>query len=170
MEKMNNYVCKIATIAEMNMKWDYEISMAKEDKNNWNIWKEQNIKKYENGKIIPYYGILDGQIICEATAALTSDIVQNSDKLVDATTAYLYAFRTNKEYEGKGYFSRLYKYMEEDLKKKGYTLLTLGIEPNEVRNHEIYCHYGFNEFIKSGVEVYPDGTKIDVNYYAKRIK
>lgn len=167
---MNNYICKIATVDEMNMKWDYEISKAINNKNNWIIWKEENIKNYENGKIIPYYGILDGQIICEATAALTSDIVQNSDKLVDATTAYLTAFRTNKEYEGKGYFSKLYKYMEEDLKNKGYTLLTLGVEPNEVRNYEIYCHYGFSEFIKSDVEVYPDGTKINVNYYGKRIK
>lgn len=167
---MDNYICKIATIEEMNRKWDYEISKATDDKNNWIIWKEQNIKNYENGKIIPYYGILDGQIICEATAALTSDIVQNSDKLVDTTTVYLTAFRTNKEYEGKGYFSKLYRYMEEDLKNKGYTLLTLGVEPDEVRNYQIYCHYGFNEFIKSDVEMYPDGTKIDVNYYGKRIK
>ncbi len=167
---MNSYICKIATVDEMKIKWDYEISIATNDKSNWIIWKEKNIKNYENGKIIPYYGILNGQIICEATAALSSDIVQNSDGLVGETTTYLTAFRTNKEYEGKGYFSKLYKYMEEDLKHKGYTLLTLGVEPNEVRNYEIYCHYGFNEFIKTDVEVYPDGTKIDVNYYGKRIK
>jgi len=32
--------------------------------------------------------------------------------------AYLAAFRTNKEYEGKGFFSKLYKFMENDLKEK----------------------------------------------------
>ena len=81
-------------------------------KENWIIWKGQNIKNYKNGKIIPYYGIINDQIICEATAVLTSDNVQNSNKLVDDPTAYLTAFRTNKEYEGKGYFSILYKFME----------------------------------------------------------
>ena len=167
---MQNYICKIATIEEMNIKWDYEISIAINNKENWIVWKEQNIKNYQNGKIIPYYGILDGQIICEATAVLTSDIVQNSDKLVDDTTAYLTAFRTNKEYEGKGYFSKLYKFMEEDLKNKGYTLLTLGAEPKEIRNKKIYNHYGFVEYIKNAKEVYPDGTEIDVEYYGKKLK
>ncbi len=162
---MQNYICKIATIEEMNIKWDYEISIAINNKENWIVWKEQNIKNYQNGKIIPYYGILDGKIICEATAVLTSDIVQNSDKLVDDTTAYLTAFRTNKEYEGKGYFSKLYKFMEEDLKNKGYTLLTLGVE-----HKKIYNHYGFVEYIKNAKEVYPDGTEIDVEYYGKKLK
>lgn len=166
---MKNYICKIATIEEMNKKWDYEISVATK-KENWIIWKEQNIKNYKNGKIIPYYGIINDQIICEATAVLTSDIVQNSNKLVDDTTAYLTAFRTNKEYEGKGYFSILYKFMEEDLKNKGYTVLTLGVEPEEIRNKEIYKHYGFVEHIRNAKEVYPDGTEIDVEYYGKKLK
>ena len=100
---MEKYICKIASIEEMNKKCDYEISIAT-NKENWIIWKEQNIKNYKNGKIIPYYGILDTQIICEATAIISSDIVQNSNKLVDDTTAYLTAFRTNKEYEGKDIF------------------------------------------------------------------
>lgn len=55
---MKNYICKIANIEEMNKKWDYEISIATK-KENWTIWKEQNIKNYKNGKIIPYYGILN---------------------------------------------------------------------------------------------------------------
>ena len=164
-----NYICKIATIEEMNKKWNYEISIATK-KENWIIWKEQNIKNYKKGKIIPYYGIINDQIICEATAVLTGDIVQNSNKLVDDTTAYLTAFRTNKEYEGKGYFSILYKFMEEDLKNKGYTVLTLGVEPEEIRNKEIYKHYGFVEHIKNAKEVYPDGTEIDVEYYGKKLK
>ena len=37
---------------EMNKKWDYEISIATK-KENWIIWKEQNIKKYKQCKIIP---------------------------------------------------------------------------------------------------------------------
>ena len=167
---MQDYICKIATIEEMNIKWDYEISIAKNNKENWILWKEENIKNYKNGKIIPYYGILNGQIICEATATLTSDIMQNSDKLVNDKTVYLTAFRTNKEYQGKGYFSKLYKFMEENLKSKGYLYLTLGVEPKEINNKKIYNHYGFIEHIKNAKEIYPDGTKIDVEYYRKKIK
>ena len=137
---------------------------------NTKLYDRYLISPDKNGKIIPYYGIINDQIICEATAVLTSDIVQNSNKLVDDTTAYLTAFRTNKEYEGKGYFSILYKFMEEYIKNKGYTVLTLGVEPEEIRNKEIYKHYGFVEHIKNAKEVYPDGTEIDVEYYGKKLK
>ena len=64
----------------------------------------------------------------------------------------------------------LYKFMEEDLKNKGYTVLTLGVEPEEIRNKDIYIHYGFVERIKNAKEVYPDGTEIDVEYYGKKLK
>lgn len=32
---MQKYIYKIATIEEMNSKWDYEISKATDDKENW---------------------------------------------------------------------------------------------------------------------------------------
>lgn len=166
---MDNYVCKIASIDEMNTKWDYEIEHAINDKENWIIWKKDNIERFQNGFIIPYYGILDGKIICECTAALNSSVVQNVDSLVDEKTAYLFAFRTNEEYQGKGYFSKLFRFMIEDLKKRGYEKVTLGVEPEEIKNKEIYFKYGFDEHIKDSKEVYPDGTEIDVEYYGKKL-
>ena len=33
-----SYICKIATLDEMEEKWNYEIEHAK-DKYNWKIWK-----------------------------------------------------------------------------------------------------------------------------------
>ena len=66
--------------------------------------------------------------------------------------AYLAAFRTNKEYEGKGYFSKLYKFVENDLKNRGYTELSLGVGPEAVRNIEIYFHLGFRDYIKTLIE------------------
>ena len=98
-----SYICKIATLYEMNEKWDYEIDNAS-DKSNWIIWKKENISRFKNKYIIPYYGLLDGKIICEATAAINPSIVQNSENLVNETTAYLMAFRTLKEYQNQGYF------------------------------------------------------------------
>ena len=162
-------ICKIPTLEEMNIKWDYEIDCCKNDKNNWIIWKKENIKNFQEGNIIPYYGILNGVIICEATAMINSKIVQNSDGLVGNNTAYLSAFRTIPEFQGRGYFSILFKYMLNDLKEKGYTKVTLGVEPTEEKNKKIYNHYGFIEYIKSATETYPDGTMIDVEYYGKTI-
>ena len=166
---MENYVCKIASLEEMNLKWDYEIECNKDDKYNWLIWKEENIIKYKKGYIIPYYGILNEKIICEATANINSKIVQNSDLLVDTKRAYLSAFRTIKEYQGKGYFSKLMKFMLNDLKNRGYTEVTLGVEPTDEKSKKIYEHYGFNEYLKGGIEKYPDGTIIDVEYYLKKL-
>lgn len=162
------YICKIASIEEMNKKWDYEIE-HNEDKSNWITWKEKAIKCRKYGAQIPYYGILDNEIICEATASLSPDIVQNGEDLVDDCTAYLTAFRTIEKYQGKGYFSKLFKYMINDLKNKGYTKVTIGVEPSEKKNKAIYQKYGFNNLIKTGREVYPDGTEIEVEYYYKNI-
>lgn len=166
---MDNYICKIATIDEMNDKWDYEIKNSKDDKEYLTLRKKENIERFKKGLIIQYYGILNGKIICECTAAISPIVVQNSDNLVDNKTAYLTAFRTLPEYQGKGYFSKLYRFMIEDLKNRGYENATLGVEPKETKNKDIYFKYGFREHIKDSTEVYSDGTKIDVEYYGKKL-
>lgn len=165
---MSNFVCKVASINEMNSRWDYLVRSNRDD-SNWVIWKERSLERASKGQSITYYGILDGEIITECTALLDSSIVQNSDGLVNDTVAYLSAFRTVEEYQGKGYFSSLFKFMLSDLKSRGYEKVTLGVEPNEVTNMQIYFHYGFTEFVKLGTEVYPDGEQIYVLYYAKNI-
>ena len=43
------------------------------------------------------------------------------------------------------------------------------IKPCEEINKQIYNHWGFNEFVTSGTETYPDGTVITVEYYGKDI-
>lgn len=161
-------ICKIANLDEMNIKWDYEIQNA-DKKDNWIIWKKKNIERFKKGYIIPYYGLLNGKIIAEATAVLEPSIVQNNEGLVDDKTVYLEAFRTIEEYQGKGYFSKLYKFMIDDLKKRGYKKATIGVEPHEIKNKEIYFKYGFNKHIKTCEEFYPDGTKIIVEYYEKEL-
>ena len=114
-------------------------------------------------------GLLNGKIITECTAIISVDDLnmQNKDNLVGEKTAYLTPFRTNKEFENKGYFSKLYKFMENDLKQKGFTTLTLGVEPSETRNIQIYFNWGFVNYIKTSYERYPNGDEILVNYYKK---
>lgn len=62
--------------------------------------------------------IFNNKIIAEATAIISENDLdmQNKEGLIDNKTAYLSAFRTNKEYQNKGYFFSLYKFMENDLK------------------------------------------------------
>ena len=160
---MKEYICKIATIDEMEVKWNYEIKKHKNS--NWKIWKHESISRVKNGQSIVYYGVLNGEIICETTAMLDKSIVQNCEGLVDDKTVYLCAFRTVEKYQGKGYFSRLFQFMIDDLKRRGYKKVTLGVEPVEIDNLKIYQHLGFDTFIKSAQEIYPDGTVIDVDYY-----
>ena len=165
---MDKYICKIPTLNEIIKKYDYEIA-HNNDIDNWEVWKEKAIERYKNNEVIYYFGILNDQIICECSAAINSKVVQNSERLINDTTAYLFAFRTIDEYQGHGYFSKLYKYMTDDLKSRGYKRLTLGVEPEELKNKEIYKKYGFTKHIKNSTEVYPDGTEVLVEYYEKQL-
>ena len=163
------YKCVIANKELIIKKWDEEIRKH----NNSKIWidfKEESLRNLDTRTI--YMGILDGEIITECTAITSDDDsdMQNKDNLIGKNKAYLTAFRINKEYENKGYFSKLYKFMEDDLKRKGFTSLTLGVEPSEVRNMMIYFNWGFINYIKSDYEYYPNNEKILVNYYEKTLK
>lgn len=164
----SDYKCVIASKELIIKKWDEEIKKH----NNSDIWKEFKKEAIRNiNNRIVYMGILNNEIITEATAIISKNDVdmQNKDGLVGESTAYLSGFRTNKEYQRKGYFSKLYKYMEKDLKSKGYKTLTLGVEPSEIRNMQIYFKWGFTEYIKTDYEYYSNGEKILVNYYKKKL-
>jgi len=160
------FVCRMPTFDEILRKWNYEIENA-DDKNNRKIWKDEFIVYYENRRAIPYYGFLGDEIICEATAFISKKGVTNPKGLVDEFTAYLCAFRTVKKYQGQGYFSKLFKYMVDDLKDKWYKILTVGVEPQSITNKKIYSHYGFDELVKTDVEKNPDWSLVTVEYYKK---
>ena len=120
--EVSEYICKIATIEEMEQNWNYLIEIHPNN-NAWKIYKEEAIKNMKEKNTIVYYGILNGTIISEATAFISN--TDDTNELVNEYTSYLSAFRTRKEYQGKGYFSKLYKFMEDDLKSKGYTTLAV---------------------------------------------
>ena len=164
-----SFECRIPTIDEVNKRWDYLTKDRTDDKENWEKWRKEALYNFTVGNYIIYYGFLDDEIICEATAIVKSNQDKYIEDLINEKTVYLSAFRTNKEYEGQGYFSKLFKYMLEDLKNKGYEEVSLGVEPTEEKNKEIYFHYGFTEFIKETHETYPNGEEVTVDYYKKRL-
>ena len=166
-----SYIIKTPSIEEMNKRWDYLINSKdnREDQSNWIVWKEKAIDNFVFGKTIPYYGFLDDEIICEATVVINDEVIEKPKGYITDKRIYLSAFRTNKEYEGQGYFSKLFTYMINDLKDKGYEEAFLGVEPIEERNKQIYTHLGFNDYIKTEINTYPDGTKVKVDFYSKKI-
>lgn len=167
---MPNFTCKIAPLSDIEKRWDTLIKNHP-DNPNWSIWKNDTTINNKNNYRISYYGYLDGLIITEATAIISplDTAISNSEKLISNDMAYLTGFRTDSKYQNKGYFSKLYKYMEEDLKNRGFTKLSLGVEPQEVKNMMIYFKYGFTNYIKTATETYPTGKTITVNYYYKEI-
>ena len=176
---MEEYICKVATRDELLKRWDYLIKIHPGN-NSWVVFKENALRNFSDGNTICYLGFLNDEIICELTAyvkqeAFIGDISDPSGLLSDEM-AYLAAFRTNKEYEGKGYFGKLFKFAENDLKIRGYKELSLGVGPEAVRNIEIYFHYGFREYIKTTIEHDPPKNEFDVpkdefvNFYKKKIQ
>lgn len=167
---MKEYMCKVADIDEIKRKWNYEIIVKWNRKSVLRMLKKEATERIKNGQTVTYYGLLNGKIICEATAMFDKSIIQNSDMLVGVKTVYLCNFSTVKKYQGKGYFSKLFQFMINDLKNRGYEKFTLGVEPKEIKNLKIYQHLGFNEYIKSAQEICTDGTVIDVDYYGMELK
>ena len=171
---MNNYVCKIATLDEIIKRCDYLIDIHPGNKL-WVNVKNNTINGFLNGSKIVYIGILNDEIISEATVYVKEEAfigdIEHIDNLISNERAYLCGFRTNKEHEGKGYFSKLYKYMENDLKEKGYRELCLGVEPTETKNISIYNKWGFTNFIKSTIEKVDfdkeDCEGVQVDFYYK---
>ena len=149
---MNNYVCKVADRNELIERWKYLVEIHSVNKI-WEKFRDNALNNFDNDNTISYVGILDGEIICEATAYINEDAfiddIDDYDDLLSDERCYLAAFRTNKEQEGNGYFSLLFDYLVDDLKSRGYNELCLGVSPKEVRNMEIYFHLGFRDYIKS---------------------
>ena len=160
-EKSDGFRCRIPTEAEMVRRWDDEIA-RQEDKGNWLIWRERAFHRFRAGSALPYYGFLDGVPVCEATANLQPD-----RRFTAPGTVELFAFRTVPEHRGRGYFSRLMAYMLYDLRERGFTRAVVGVEPQETRNRAMYHHWGFTEPAGETTEAYPDGTQIQVLFFAR---
>ena len=172
------YLCKVADRAELARRWEYLVSIHPGDRR-WAVFRESALKHFDEQSTVSYLGLLDGEIICEATAyiresAFIGDISEPSG-LLGSRMSYLAAFRTNREYEGKGYFRKLYDFAERDLKDRGYTELSVGVGPEAVRNMEIYFHLGFREYIKTVVQYEPSAADPSVQeedvilFYKKKI-
>ena len=150
MDTNTNYITRIATIDEIIQKWDYEASIHP-DNILYPLAKKEFVEETAKGNRLVYIGLLNNEIICDLTVIINKEgIGKEAGKIENIITdkrVFLCGIRTNKEYENKGYFSKLLNYAIEDLKTKGYYEYSISVESNNERALNIYKHLGFNNYI-----------------------
>lgn len=97
-----------------------------------------------------FWAVYDGDMIVGELYAFKD--MDDKDFADGIDTAYLCAFRIEKDYRGKGYGSSLMKTVLEELKESGFTRATIGVGMDEEDNISVYRHMGFTTKIKDCFE------------------
>ena len=111
----------------------------------------ENTKNIENGSIDIFALFTNEKIIGELRAKYVSDDERFAEK---GKRAYLYAFRINENYQGKGLGSYLLQNVLTILKENGYSEFTVGVEDDNTKARYMYEKNGFIEPIARIKESY----------------
>lgn len=116
-----------------------------------NLWPKYLAKRQEQLKkaeIDIYVFEVDDEIIGELTVHYVNE--QLPTETIRGQRVHFSTFRVMRRMRGLGIGQELMNYAIEDLKSKGYTEFTIGVEAdNPVANH-IYAKMGFTEPIDKG--------------------
>lgn len=159
-----------ATIKEIEKWWDDHILEDKDD-NSRKVWKEQFVSENKKNTRKTFYAWDGNKNIGQATLLFES----SNKSLTGDGKAEIIKLEITEKYRGKGISTLIYKYIEDYAKKHKIHTLTIGVEPREVRNMQIYFHWGFINYIKCINETYPPkikgqkGETITVLCYSKKI-
>ncbi len=114
----------------------------------WQKYKNQRLKQFEEKDIDVYTIEHCGELIGEVTAIYSNHTLPT--ETIPSVRAYFSAFRVREEYQNRGLGQGLLEYAVDDLKKRGYSEFTIGVEAdNEIAKH-IYFKLGFTEEIDHG--------------------
>ncbi|MBE7074586.1 MAG: GNAT family N-acetyltransferase [Clostridiales bacterium] len=161
---------RIATIEEIVAWWDKKIE---KQPNNpaYKVWKQNFVDGNKNGSRKTFFVFDKNEYIGQGTLLLKS----NDKIMTDKNKAEVIKLEINPEYRGKGIATLIYKAIEKYAKDNNITTLTIGVEPCEVRNIQIYFHWGFTNFLQCIAETFPPrepggiGETITVLCYSKNI-
>lgn len=129
----------------------------------WEKYKRMQLEKFKNKEIDIFVIENNEEIIGEVTANYKSNKLEKEAKF--GVRAYLEAFRVDEGYRGKGLGQKLINHCINDLKSKGYTEFTIGVEDdNEIAKH-IYFKLGFTKTIGRGY-----GDEFDSSEYTLYLK
>ncbi len=104
----------------------------------------------------------EGELIGELYVFL--NIEEDKDFADGITTAYLCAFRVQKEYRDRGLGTKMMKTALADLKDRGYCRATIGAD--EERNMRLYQRLGFTAKIR---DCYIDPCAMDENMRPEKV-
>lgn len=111
--------------------------------------KKQIIDDISNG-IKDIYVITENEnLIGEITVTYKSDL---PNETIPNIRVYLSAFRVHKDYQDQGLGQKLLKYVISELKNKGITEFTVGVEDDNENAKHIYEKFDFTEIIDRGEE------------------
>lgn len=142
-----------ATIKELEDWWNKRIAKNPED-NSWVIWKNNFIKENKNGKRKTFFVFDNKKYVGQGTLLFDS-----KDKMMTGNgKAEIIKLEIIEEERGKGIATKLYQALKDYAKSVGIKTLTIGVEPCEVRNMQIYFHWGFTNFVQCITETYPQAN------------
>lgn len=114
----------------------------------WLKYRAGRLEQFEKNDIDVYVIEHKNAFIGEVSANYSCHGLPN--EAIPNVRAYFEAFRLEKEYQGRGLGQKLMNYAIDDLKSRGYTEFTIGVEDdNEIAKH-IYFKLGFTEEINFG--------------------
>ena len=102
-------------------------------------------KNVNEGNAIFWTAEDEGKLIGELYVFLNLD---DKDFADGQNTAYLCAFRVQEKYRRQGIGTLLIETAGKDLKERGFTGVTIGVEEEEELNVKLYKRLGFNSKIK----------------------
>ena len=161
---------RIATAEEVEAWWDKKIAKAPNDLA-YKKWKDIFVNGNKSGERKTFFAFDDEKYIGQGTLLLKGE-----DKVLTGEgKAEIIKLEILPKYRGRGIATKIYKKIEEYAKANGVKILTIGVEPCEVRNMQIYFHWGFVDFLQCTTETYPPkaegekGETITVLCYSKKI-
>ena len=101
----------------------------------------------------------EGQLVGELYGFLDLD---DKDFANGRSTAYLCAFRVRKDHRGSHLGTLLLNTAIDELRERGFSRVTIGVNSDEPHNIALYRHYGFKEKIK---DCYYDPCSLDENMH-----
>lgn len=112
----------------------------------------------------------EGEIIGQVFIQFTCDRPELADGL---NRAYLYSFRVREPYRGGGIGTKMMDVVEDDLRQRGFTYVTLNVARDNPRAQQLYLRRGYKVVApEPGIWSYPDhmGVWHQVNEPAWRME
>lgn len=160
---------RIATIEEINAWWDENIIKNPDDKS----LPDYKIKFVEGNKVgtrKTFFAFENKKYIGQCTLLFVSD----DSSLTGKNKAEIIKLELISDQRGKGKSTKLFEAVKNYAKSQGIKTLTIGVEPCEIKNMQIYFHWGFTNFLQCKTETYCfEGTEsetITILYYSQNIK